>query len=449
MSGGPRKGAKGAVDRLIVHLSKSVDGASLAVFRICFGLLLAYEVGFKFHVDKVKEIYVPDFHFTYHFFSWVSAPGKVGAYALHIAIMLLALSIAAGFMYRVCCALACVLLSYYFFIEKTLYINHTYLYCLLCGIMAFVPAHNMASVDAKYGFFGTKPDWDNRAPRWSLWLLRFQMGVVYAYAGIAKLHDDWLSGHAMAIWLPHRIQQDIVSYETLGKLMSWGGAAFDLGIVPLLLWKRTRIIGFYSALAFHFTNANVFGIASFPWMSLALTLLFFDPDWPREQFKSMATRPAKKRRKLRRMTAPGVALLTSYVVVQLLLPVRPALYPGDSNWTEEGHQFSWHMMLRTKEGSATFLAHLPDGSRETVDSRRWLTERQADRMATKPDLLHQFARFIADEYERQGKGRPKVFVDARVSLNGRPPQPIIHRAVDLAAQPRSLARASWIVPLAD
>jgi hypothetical protein len=371
----------------------------------------------------------------------------VGSYALHVGIIVLALLIAAGALYRISCAFACALLSYYFFIEKTMYINHTYLYCLLCGMMAFIPAHNMLSVDAKYNWFGLKPRYDNATPRWSLWLLRFQMGVVYTYAGIAKLHADWLQGIPMSIWLPHRIQQNLIDYETLARFMSWGGVAFDLTVVPLLLWKRTRDVAFYWAFAFHVTNANVFGIASFPWMSLALTLLFFEPGWPRKQFEAIAKRPRRKRQRLRRITGPGLALLGTYVVVQLLLPIRPALYPGNSKWTEEGHQFSWHMMLRTKSGHATFVAEFPDGTRETVASRRWLTDRQADRMVTKPDLLHQFALFVADEYERQGRGRPKVFVDAQVSLNNRQHQPIVEAGVDLASQPRNLSKADWIVPL--
>jgi hypothetical protein len=33
------------------------------------------------------------------------------------------------------------------------------------------------------------------------------------------------------------------------------------------------------------------------------------------------------------------------------------------------------------------------------------------------------------------------------SLNGREPQPLIDPVVDLATQPRTLAPASWIVPL--
>ena len=180
--------------RAIVTLSRPCDGASLAVFRICFGLLLAYEIDFKFKVKKVDELHAATLNFKYPFFEWVPSPSESVAYGIHFALIGLALAIALGAFYRLASAATFVLLSYYFLAERTLYINHTYLYCLLAGIMALVPGHNMLSVDQRYGWLGTKPRAQGRAPAWSLWLLRFQMGVVYSYAGLAKLNPDWLQG---------------------------------------------------------------------------------------------------------------------------------------------------------------------------------------------------------------------------------------------------------------
>ena len=51
-------------------------------------------------------------------------------------------------------------------------------------------------------------------------------------------------------------------------------------------------------------------------------------------------------------------LLGIYVAFQLLVPLRHWLYPGDVNWTDEGHRFSWRMKLRYKErGQSTFTAY--------------------------------------------------------------------------------------------
>ena len=54
------------------YLRVPVDGASLAVFRICFGLIMLAEVCRYFITGWIAAYYIePEFHFTYPFFSWV------------------------------------------------------------------------------------------------------------------------------------------------------------------------------------------------------------------------------------------------------------------------------------------------------------------------------------------------------------------------------------------
>ena len=50
---------------------------------------------------------------------------------------------------------------------------------------------------------------------------------------------------------------------------------------PLLLVKATR--GWVMAIyfAFHLMNHFMFNIGIFPWLAMAGTLLFLEPDWPR------------------------------------------------------------------------------------------------------------------------------------------------------------------------
>lgn len=432
--------------RAIARLSRPCDGASLAVFRICFGLLLAYEIDFKFKAKKVDELHASPLSFKYPLFEWVPDASETVAYGVHFALIGLALLVAAGAFYRVTSALTFVLLSYYFLVERTLFINHIYLYCLLAGIMALVPAHNMLSVDQHFGWLGTRPRAAGRTTTWSIWLLRFQMGVVYTYAGLAKLNPDWLQGCPLNIWLPDRLGRDhVLWFEALPLLMSWGGAAFDLLITPLLLHERTRKFAFVWATSFHVTNAMIFGIASFPWMSLSLTLLFFEPDWPRRQWPSLQGVP-KRPRNPRKLGKLGLASLLGYGLFQLLLPMRPWFYPGNASWTEEGHEFSWHMMLRAKSGQLSITKVDGRGQRLRVDPLQYVTKRQLSRIEGKPDLIHQLALFIADEHERQHGERPRVFANAEIAWNGRPAAPLIDPTVDLAAEPRSLAPARWVMP---
>jgi hypothetical protein len=143
---------------------------------------------------------------------------------------------------------------------------------------------------------------------------------------------------------------------------------------------------------------------------------------------------------------PLIGALGIYFAWQLLMPLRHFVYPGDVNWTEEGHTFSWHMRLSDKQGYARF--HVTDTAWE-VDPLEYLTERQFEQMATQPDMLLQFSHFLADELRRQGHEQIEVHVLAQASLNGRRAQQLIDHIADLAAQPRTLLPASWIAPLVE
>lgn len=67
----------------------------------------------------------------------------------------------------------------------------------------------------------------------------------------------------------------------LAVAISGGGLLFDLLIVPLLLWWRTRWAGVGIAIAFDALNRDMFGIGIFPSLEMAATLLVLDAGWPR------------------------------------------------------------------------------------------------------------------------------------------------------------------------
>ena len=143
-----------------------------------------------------------------------------------------------------------------------------------------------------------------------------------------------------------------------------------------------------------------------------------------------------------------VLLLAVYVAIQLLVPLRHHLYPGDVTWTEEGHRFSWRMMLREKDQTVTFEVTAPSaGLHRELDARQFVTAWQFAGMEGRPDMIHQLAHHVAERARQQGHPDVQVRVHAPTSLNGRPPQHQIDPTVDLAAEPRTLLPASWIVPL--
>jgi len=143
-----------------------------------------------------------------------------------------------------------------------------------------------------------------------------------------------------------------------------------------------------------------------------------------------------------------IGLLVAYLAVQLILPLRHYFYPGNVSWTEEGHNFAWHMKLRTKAGEAVFtVTHPRTGQTWTIKPGDYLESHQVTKMASKPDLLLLFARHLADEKRREGYEDVEVRARVMVSLNGREPQLLIDPNVDLTKQAVSLLPAHWIVPL--
>ncbi len=450
--------------RLRSHrLFDPVDIASLACFRIAFGAIMLWEVIRYFQNGWIASYFIaPKFHFHYFGLEWINPwPGQ-GMYVHFAALGVLAVGVMIGCFYRVCATLMAIGFTYVFLLERANYLNHFYLICLICFIMACLPAHRAMSVDA----------WRKRrirsqtTPTWTLWLLRFQIALPYFFGGIAKLNADWLAGEPLQTWLFDDRQSAFGPFSAHAAALglSWGGMLFDLLIVPMLLWRRSRPLALVLALAFNVTNAHLFQIGIFPWFMIAGTLMFLSPSWPRVVWRRVlrhsamvtpshelshgaahsAELPARHRLGRQAITAA----LALYVFIQLALPLRHFLYPGPVSWTEEGHLYSWHMKLRDKSGEVNFIAWSPvSGKTWVVDHRQYLTPRQVRKMPARPDMIHEFARFLGRELESQGHSPVRIGVQSLVSLNGRPPQPLIDPRVDLSREPVTLGAKRWILPL--
>ncbi|MGH0031628.1 MAG: hypothetical protein ACQGVC_17680, partial [Myxococcota bacterium] len=138
-------------------------------------------------------------------------------------------------------------------------------------------------------------------------------------------------------------------------------------------------------------------------------------------------------------------------LVHVLLPLRPLLYPGPANWTEEGQEFAWRMMQRTKTAFVVFkLEDSQTGRSWLVNPVGELSAYQARAMAKHPRMLHQYAHHLADLTEAEQGRRPRVKAYSAVKLNGSRPAPLVSPTVDLAAIPlAALGHADWIEPPPD
>ena len=446
----PRKESRvAAATRL---LFAPVDIAPLLIFRIAFGALLFIELCdfFRMALPRLSPNWVePPIHFTYFGFGWVQPPPGAWMFLLIGVTLVATLGIVLGLFYRLSCAIFAVGFTWLFLIDQSNYMNHFYLICLLGFIAIFLPAHRAFSLDVRR-FPSLR---SATVPYWSVFILQAQFAIVYFFGGIAKINHDWLRGEPIRTWIyvgraADKVPDSLKS-ESLVYFLSYGGLLFDLLIVPLLLWPRTRLPALGLATFFHVSNMWLFDVGIFPYLSIAFTLLFL---------------PAATLRRLIRLkhppTDPGrpslpdwslkfqrgvTCVIGGYLAIHLLLPFRHWLYPGNVSWTEEGHRFAWHMMLRTKSGNTYFVVEeRSTGKLWRINPRPHLSAKQYFKMSDHPEMILQFAHFLRERWKPIDIA---VFAVAPIRLNGRPPRLLINPDIDLSKIQYGLHAAPWILPL--
>jgi hypothetical protein len=217
--------------------------APLIYFRIGFGAIMMWEVWRYFNNGWIFRYYVePTFFFTYLGFDWIHPlPGDL-MYDFFRIMGLLAGFVMVGAFYRVSATLFFLGFTYWFLLDQSNYLNHFYLISLISFLMIFLPANRALSVDALLRRSIRSGD----APNWSLWLMRFQVGIAYFFGGIAKINPDWLQGSPMVYWLADRTDFPLIGHlfteRWMVYLFSYGGLFLDLLIVPALLWRPTRTV---------------------------------------------------------------------------------------------------------------------------------------------------------------------------------------------------------------
>lgn len=449
--------------RICAALFKPVDISFLVFFRTLFGGIILWEVYRYFTHGWIGRYFVePVLNFTYYGFSWVKPwPGR-GMYIHFFVLGVAAACVMVGFLYRIAAPVLFLAFTYTFLLDQTRYLNHFYLVCLISFLMCFLPAERAFSVDALL----RRKIRSDVVPAWTLWLLRAQIGIPYFYGGIAKLNSDWIrGGEPMRTWLRPLGANFAADWIVYGFVI--GGLLLDLLVVPLLLWRRTRPFAFAAAIVFNLINAVIFDIGIFPWLMLGALLIFFPPDLMRRFARacmpgqaSGTAEPSQARVRPKPIAEESscpvpfdrqklvAGLLAAYLAVQLIFPLRHYLYPGDVSWTEEGHNFSWHMKLRTKSGEAVFhVTHPRSGQTWAIKPEDYLESHQVMKMITKPDLIVHFSHYLAEEKQREGYENVEVRARVNVSLNGRQQQLLIDPNVDLAKENVSLLPARWIMPL--
>lgn len=439
---------------------RPVSIAPLVTFRIVFGLLMFFSILRFWWRGWITNVYVlPKFHFTYWGFEWVQPLGSVGMYMLFALMALSALMIAIGMYYRLAAWIFFFSFTYVELIDLTTYLNHYYFISLVAFLMCWLPANAHYSIDA-----WRKPairQWET--PAWTIAILRFQLAVVYIFAGLAKLDADWLlHAEPMRTWLPSKSHLPIVGpymYETwVAYLFSWFGAAYDLFIVFFLLCRKTRPVAYGFVWVFHIATAIFFpGIGMFPYVMIAASLIYFSGSFHEKWLSRLPFYKYFNKKTARSFDSETSSLqkgdkiraiaIGIYILLQLAIPLRYLLYPDHLFWSEEGYRFSWRVMLMEKAGAAYFtVKDKKDHSYYEVNNKEFLTPLQEKMMSTQPDMILKYAHYLATTYKKRGVKEPEVYAEVYVSLNGERSKLFIDTTVNLAQQPISWQHYNWVIP---
>jgi len=444
---------------MTTYLQRTTSAAPLAVFRIALGLLLFASIARFWSKGWIYDLYIHQKHFFPFFGLDFIAPLGEYTYVLFAICGLCALMVAFGFYYRVAITGLFLSFTYIELMDKSTYLNHYYFISMICLMMIFLPAHAHFSVDA----YRRKELASDGIPQWCLDSLKVFVCIVYLHAGLAKLNSDWLlHAQPLRIWLPAKNDLPVIgplfNHEWVAYAFSWIGCVYDLTIAFLLLIPRTRILAYFGVIAFHTLTSILFPIGMFPFIMMATALIFFSGAFHEKILvrisrlfnagRNLLVTHSKYQYPIRwQRLLPWVFAI--FLIVQLALPWRYLLYPGELFWTEEGYRFSWRVMLMEKAGYAQFVVRDADGRQALVDNRKFLTPLQEKMMSTQPDMMLQYAHILRDHFQKNGFTSPGVYVDSYVTVNGRLGKPLVNSVTNLANERDSFQHKAWILPFGD
>jgi len=439
-------------------LGEPIDGHVLGLFRIIFGLFMAYEAFVYYRMGLIRDgLLAPQILFKYDGLGWVQTLPEPAMLAILVLMGLSSLLLAAGVLFRWACWVFALSLSFFLFQDKSYYNNHIYMFILVGVLLSFTDADRFLSW--RKGVY-------TAIPRWQQFILGAQVMIVYFYGGLTKLKMDWWY-HKEPVtslvgmlpnehWLAPFLKTDFTIY-----LLTYGGLLIDL-LAPLLLWyKPVRRWALIPFILFHSANSQIFNdIGIFPFVMLSTLVLYFEtPEIPlfRNWFIKTPASPTKGKTKPTVSLVPETKTLTrnvliGYFIFQLLFPFRGFFLPNPIDWTGIAKHFSWRMKVDTRPiEEMTFRVVDPrTGQVSQVDVRSFVNEMQMLNMSIDARSVAAFARRVREEVAAQGIPNAIVKARIRVRYNGRPAQFFVDPEVDLASVTYSpFKKLDWVVPLGE
>ena len=450
------------MNRFLNVMFKRVDISQLAIFRIFFGMLMFLESWGAIATGWVKEAFVtPEYTFTFMGLEWTQVMLGDFMYFYYFLMGIMGILIMIGYRYTFACVAFFVLWGLSYLMQKSHYNNHYYLVWLISGFMAIIPANRYYSVDVK-----KNPELKQHyTSYWTIFIFQFQIALVYVYASLAKLYPGWLENKFLSIrlksaahWFRKELSWDFyanfLELESVQYFQVYAGIFFDLLVVPLLLFKRTRTIALIATLTFHLANSITLQIGIFPYFAIAFAVFFYPRKRIQQLFFKSKTffEDSVSNIALSSKQNIGLGLVTLYFIIQVALPVRHWFIEDNVLWTEEGHRLSWRMMLRTKSTYSFDIEYLDPETktRKVIDKYQYATARQLRTASSKPDVIWQLIQRIKEDFKNKGIKYDAIYAKSMVSVNGGKYYQLIDTNYDLKdVEWNTFSHQPWIMPCPD
>uniref|UniRef100_A0A7N6F7Z6 Vitamin K-dependent gamma-carboxylase n=1 Tax=Anabas testudineus TaxID=64144 RepID=A0A7N6F7Z6_ANATE len=444
---------------LVSLLNRPTDPASLGIFRCLFGLLMAIDITQERGLSHLDYKYLdgaPVCRFP--LFNFLQPLPMDWMYLVYVVMFLGALGIMFGCFYRLSCLMFISTYWYIFFLDKTTWNNHSYLY----GIIGF----QLILMDGnRYCWMLT--GWrDTRCPIWHT-------------TGFLILLSIFITDLA----LPHKLFfRVILPVDLVSLLVVHGcGLVLDLTAGYLLFFDVTRPYAFFFVSYFHCMNSQLFSIGMFPYTMLATSPLFCYPDWPRRFFarfpaflrgalpfttcdlqpstscvypeientstERQETPPVAKTPKLRLRHKLGAIFTVLYIIEQFFLPYSHFITQGYNNWTNGLYGYSWDMMVHSRSHQHVKITY-KDGKTGEIGFLNPGVFTQSRRWKDHGDMLKQYATCLSQLLPRYNISEPEIYFDIWVSINERFQQRIFDPRVDIVKADWSPFQPNpWLMPL--
>lgn len=432
-------------------LFEPVNAIGIDLFRRVFALFLIIQIYSFYSANIINYTFVLNqIRIPFDFAAWIPLlPGKMMNLVL-FAELLGALLLFTNKYARFGAFIYFISFGYLLVVDISYYNNHFYFILLLCLFFVFYTPVKIGNAIL--------------VPKIILHLFQFQVIVVYFFAGVVKLNADWL-----------------INLEPMGEMMrntgfnwskpmlyfyAYAGTLFDLFIGFALLYPKLLKPAVIFNILFHVSNFIMFesgknkDIGIFPFLMISTNLFFINADklqnWLVTNISFFAPKAEKKSKSTVAVNFNvsanqkkwAINFTIVYVLIQLFLPFRHYLTPGDVDWTSEGFYFAWRLKVRSKVSSAVIkLKDGPNGELVTVNPYKFLNTLQYQAVCDDPAGMYSFVQQLKKKGPSLGVNQPLFYLTWYSSMNSHPKQLVVDSTVEFGSLKHKLFGGdAWIIP---